>query len=166
MCNGHSSRTSKGGAVAILNIPFHQKISSRSNRDEELQCDILFNNQPSRDADDASTPIRDGPTGATLRFRNSPPKEGTTDRWWVLIHRDGDLRNSGVPDPHPFYSFPILSASPTLSRESGSMERAVTVPDALDLSVGGKGIIGRRVSVVRDLKGKGETLMEGIIGYN
>ncbi|KAI4716972.1 hypothetical protein E4T48_06841 [Aureobasidium sp. EXF-10727] len=69
----------------------------------------------------------------------------------IVIFRDGDLRAS-APTTSILHAFPLS----TFTTQSFSL------PHKLDLGVGGEGIIGRRVGLVR----QAQVLRQGIIGWN
>ncbi|KAH6620517.1 hypothetical protein C7974DRAFT_235510 [Boeremia exigua] len=136
MCNGHSSRVSQGGSIAVLRPTQHLR---RSTTDQMM---LFFHNQFSAPG-----------TSVELQGWNDNAKE----RHWVVIHRDGDLSGSASPiQTPPFYSF---------SLESGETA-TLDLPQRLDLGVGDAGIIGRRVSVMAGSTKGPLIVAEGIIGWN
>lgn len=66
--------------------------------------------------------------------------------------KDGDLRAEALTTS-------ILHAFPL---EMTTREQPFSLPRKLDLGVGGEGVIGRRVGLVR----QAQVLRQGIIGYN
>ena len=73
-----------------------------------------------------------------------------------LSSRDGDLSATQSLPANPFFLFSLESS------HANSLELSQT----LDLGVGEKGIIGRRVSVMTGSKRGPKTVAEGIIGWN
>jgi hypothetical protein len=80
-------------------------------------------------------------------------------RGWLTAcdSRDGDL---SAPPPQSIsdslYSFEIEDSS----------RKMMQLPEKLHLGVGGKGIIGRRVSVMTGSTQQPLTLAEGVVGWN
>lgn len=66
--------------------------------------------------------------------------------------KDGDLR-AEAPTTSILHAFPL---------EMTTREQSFSLPRKLDLGVGGEGVIGRRVGLVR----QAQVLRQGIIGYN
>ncbi|CAE7208279.1 hypothetical protein PTTW11_09809 [Pyrenophora teres f. teres] len=137
MCNGTSTRVSQGGSIAVLRPTHHLK---RSQSEEEIL--LLFHNR-------FSAP------GTSVEFQGLDYSI-LQDRNWVVIHRDGDLTDAlEKQSTNPLYSF-LLDARPV----------RMQLPQRLDLGVGDRGIIGRRVSVMTGSVEGTLTLAEGIIGWN
>ncbi|EMD84955.1 hypothetical protein COCC4DRAFT_154680 [Bipolaris maydis ATCC 48331] len=154
MCNGESTRVTQGGSIAVLHptppSPLlrrtHSSSSSSSSvsssSDDEIQQEeilLYFTNPLSKTS---STNVE------MAGFDHQ-----TTHAAWVVIHRDGDLSSSSSTQrSSAFCSFPIKS-------QNGQWE----LERKLELGVGERGIIGRRVSV---LSGAQEVLAQGVIGWN
>ncbi|EDU49819.1 oxoglutarate iron-dependent oxygenase protein [Pyrenophora tritici-repentis] len=137
MCNGTSTRVSQGGSIAVLR-PTHHLIRTHSEEDMLL----FFSNR-------FSAP------GTSVEFQGLD-ESILQDIHWVVIHRDGDLTNAPEKvSTNPLYSF-SLDARPL----------RMQLPQRLDLGVGERGIIGRRVSVMVGSFEGPLTLAEGIIGWN
>ncbi|KAF2755198.1 hypothetical protein EJ05DRAFT_126010 [Pseudovirgaria hyperparasitica] len=139
MCNG-IGRPSQGGTIATLRTPTSSSSST--------SYDILFTNTT-----DLSAPPQ---TCATFR---TPSTESLHD-CWLVIHHDGDL---SVPHharhTQPLYTFPVR-----LDRRN-----SMALPEALQLGVGGKGVVGRRMALVEGngaMGWRGKVLAEGVIGWN
>lgn len=67
------------------------------------------------------------------------------------------------------YSFPLENTSKGLPQDYGTGDRgtdAFTLPQKLNLGVGGDGVIGRNVSLVRRTPKGMHVLRQGIIGWN
>ncbi|KAG9518591.1 hypothetical protein KCV07_g5565, partial [Aureobasidium melanogenum] len=132
MCGTESSRPVLGGTIAIL-----KSIGESTSPDLSL----LFHE------DEAST--------TTATFQSSSVPEATAETelssCQLVIFRDGDLRAS-APMTSVLHAFPLS----TFTTQSFSL------PRKLDLGVGGEGIIGRRVGLVRHT----QVLRQGIIGWN
>lgn len=139
MCNGSSNRTSQGGAIAALHPS-----SSSDRTDEAFKGDILF--------------YQNEPTSIRAAFC---PKEfgrcGPFPGCHVVIHQDGNL-NATVMQP-PLHQFQLKPYDTFYGSETAEL-----LP-GLELSVGGDGIIGRRVTVHSD-KRMERVVAEGIIGWN
>ncbi|KAF2132035.1 hypothetical protein P153DRAFT_183354 [Dothidotthia symphoricarpi CBS 119687] len=138
MCNGHSTRVSQGGSIAVLR-PSPQ--TNHLTSDDEML--LFFTNQFAY-------------PGTSVEFQCS--KESfEQDRCWVVIHRDGDLSaSSQQTQSNPLYSFSLDS----------DFDSSMQLPERLDLGVGDVGIIGRRVSVMASSTKGPLTVAEGIIGWN
>ncbi|KAA8896053.1 hypothetical protein FN846DRAFT_296942 [Sphaerosporella brunnea] len=129
MCNGFSTRTSLGGAVAYIVPTSSSRFSS---------CLLQFHNPP----DSSSLPTN----------MSCTPENKLAD-CEVRIHTLGDL-TAGVESAGNV----LHSLLPLELAEKGQL----VLDRRLDLGVGGDGIIGRTVSVVKG----GIVLGEGIIGWN
>ncbi|EMD66005.1 hypothetical protein GGP41_010162 [Bipolaris sorokiniana] len=156
MCNGESTRVTQGGSIAVLHptppFPLRRTRSSSSSSsstssssDDEIKQDeilLYFTNPLSKKS------------GTNVEMAGFDQQ--STHAAWVVIHRDGDLSSSSSPtsaqEPSAFCSFPIKS-------QNGRWE----LERKLELGVGERGIIGRRVSV---LSGAREVLAQGVIGWN
>ncbi|KAJ4984795.1 hypothetical protein SVAN01_09668 [Stagonosporopsis vannaccii] len=137
MCNGHSTRVSQGGSIAVLRPTQHLQ---RSNTD---QMALFFHNQ-------FSAP------GTSVELQGWDD-DAQKERHWVVIHQDGDLSGSASPvKTPPFYSFSLEQS------EASTMH----LSQKLHLGVGDTGIIGRRVSVMTGSRKGPLTVAEGIIGWN
>lgn len=88
--------------------------------------------------------------------------------------RDGDLTSpSSASAPLHTFHFPS-SFSATIHSTSGNGDRSPSIElDALDLSVGGQGLIGRKVQLVEFDDGgvggegeRGRVVREGVLGWN
>ena len=153
MCGTESSRPVLGGTIAILKSIGESTLPDLS---------LLFHQ------DEAST--------TTATFHSSSAPETTADAELsscqiVILYvpctvlsipvleqyadgsnsRDGDLR-AAEPMTSVLHAFPLS----TFTTQSFSL------PRKLDLGVGGEGIIGRRVGLVRQT----QLLRQGIIGWN
>ncbi|KAF1350095.1 hypothetical protein BDV97DRAFT_353212 [Delphinella strobiligena] len=139
MC-GDSSRVAVGGTIAILKGKAVDNLPDIS---------LLFNSNES-----AST------TATFQSAANSAQKE--YERCQIIIHRSGDLRLKPNPEDilHSFQVAPKAYSSQSNSHDSFQL------PLKLDLGVGGDGIIGRRVSLVRRTSMGADVLRQGIIGWN
>ncbi|KAI4816116.1 hypothetical protein E4T44_10627 [Aureobasidium sp. EXF-8845] len=132
MCGTETSRPVLGGTIAILKSLGESRLPDLS---------LLFHQT------EAST--------TTATFQSTSIPEAAADAelasCQIVIFRDGDLRAS-CPITSILHAFP-LSAFTTES---------FSLPRKLDLGVGGEGIIGRRVGLVRQT----QVLRQGIIGWN
>ncbi|KAH7078653.1 hypothetical protein BKA63DRAFT_437916 [Paraphoma chrysanthemicola] len=138
MCNGHSTRVSQGGSIAVLRPTPHLK---RTQSEEEML--MFFSNRCST-------------RGTSVEFEGWNDDE-QADRHWIIIHRDGDLSASSQQAPsNPLYSFSLES----------SERHMMQLPQRLDLGVSDVGIIGRRVSVMTSSISGPLIVAEGIIGWN
>ncbi|KAI5238111.1 hypothetical protein E4T47_07940 [Aureobasidium subglaciale] len=96
--------------------------------------------------DEAST------TTATFQSSSVPvTADADLSSCQIVIFRDGDLR-APAPTTSILHAFPL----------STSTSQSFSLPRKLDLGVGGEGVIGRRVGLVR----QAQVLRQGIIGYN
>ncbi|OAL52654.1 hypothetical protein IQ07DRAFT_505863 [Pyrenochaeta sp. DS3sAY3a] len=137
MCNGHSTRVSQGGSIAVL------RPTSHLIRTQSEEMFLLFSNQ-----------FQHIGTSVELQGLEADLQQ---DRHWVVIHRDGDLTAAPHATPsNPLYSFALDSV----------LESTMQLPQKLDLGVGDAGIIGRRISVMTGSSQDPLTLAEGIIGWN
>ncbi|ORX97682.1 hypothetical protein BCR34DRAFT_496691 [Clohesyomyces aquaticus] len=149
MCNGHSSRTSQGGSIAIL-VPteHHRHAIEHTTLNEEWQ--LLFSN----DNIDPSSP------GTQVQLKGWNGRQRSQSHgYWVVIHRDGDLREPAPPNQIPtntLFTFSLDEYSSTLTK----------LPRQLDITVGDTGIIGRRVSVMTSSTKGPLPVAVGIIGWN
>lgn len=85
-------------------------------------------------------------------------------RSWLTraCSKTGDLTPSNAAYDDTLYRFPL---EPIAAEEEE--EIAVKVPAALDLSVGGAGVVGRKVSLmVEDGGGAEREVASGVIGWN
>ncbi|PVH97926.1 hypothetical protein DM02DRAFT_64074 [Periconia macrospinosa] len=144
MCNGHSTRVSQGGSIAVLR-PTLQKA------DSETEIRVLFSNSPPTSVDQIGTQVQ---------FHGLDPSDTlSSNEHRLVIHRDGNLETSNtqsLSSIDPFFSF-------TLGDRHDSV---VNLSRRLELGVGEKGIIGRRISMLAGSR-KGERVVaEGIIGWN
>ncbi|KAF2007191.1 hypothetical protein P154DRAFT_528860 [Amniculicola lignicola CBS 123094] len=147
MCNGFSTRKSQGGSIAVLRRTdsyLSEPSPASSPTSEEWQ--LLFSNN----AEDLSR------TQVEFRASDSILKQ-QMERYWVVIHRNGDLGSSpGLPPTqitsNPFFSFPLAADESSVTH----------LPQKLDLGVGDSGVIGRKVSIMRGRT----TVAEGIMGWN
>ncbi|KAF2727395.1 hypothetical protein EJ04DRAFT_138345 [Polyplosphaeria fusca] len=142
MCNGHSTRISQGGSIAILRSTRH---SATPSQNEEWR--LLFSNQEYAHENLASN-------GTQVELQGwSQEHTGRRRGYWVVIHSQVSLPPTEMS---PFYSFD-LNPSPA---------SAMQLSQKLDLGVGDSGIIGRRVSVMTASTKGPTTVAEGIIGWN
>ncbi|KAH7406331.1 hypothetical protein DE146DRAFT_439244 [Phaeosphaeria sp. MPI-PUGE-AT-0046c] len=138
MCNGHSTRVSQGGSIAVLRPTQHLK---RAPSEDEML--LLFSN-------------RCASRGTSVEMEGWNDDE-RTDRHWVVIHRDGDLSSSPQQSQlSPLYSFSLQQ----------STDSQMQLAQRLHLGVSDVGIIGRRVSVMTSSTSGPLTVAEGIIGWN
>jgi len=80
--------------------------------------------------------------------------------------RDGDLTTPTSPSP-PMHSFQF----PVRTAAAGDESLTLKLDTAMDLSVGGEGLIGRRVQLVEFESGSGgvetpRVVREGVLGWN
>jgi len=169
MCNGFSTRTSLGGAGAdwfpLLSFPPGLVLGC---------CRGSF----------FLTVANLRPTGGTgfagcqLHFRNPVPSSLPTELSSTLALPDCEIRIQSVASPVLLRPPRLTRADSNLGDLTGGVETAgkvlfsvvlvvakaegLALDRRLDLDVGGDGIIGRSVSVVR----KGVVLGEGIVGWN
>ncbi|KAM0712644.1 hypothetical protein Q7P35_000091 [Cladosporium inversicolor] len=133
MCNGASSRTSQGGTIVVL----QPRCSSRRPQlKRELSLRLAAGTEN---------------THTTATFEGLD--DGIPDSYFV-IHRDGDLASGSLAEASVLHRFAV----PQMACNG----HAFSLEHSLDLGVGGDGIIGRRVSLVREQT----VLGEGIIGWN
>ncbi|KAH7119953.1 hypothetical protein B0J11DRAFT_72792 [Dendryphion nanum] len=149
MCNGHSTRISQGGSIAVLRSR-SRDTSPALETPEEWRL-YFFNNN-------ITTATRPE-TGTRVELQSSQTYNGDCR---IFIHHDGDLNATAATLPpnhipaNPFYAFSLKENS----------ESVVRLAQRLDLGVGGAGIIGRRVSLVaRGVDGE-VNIAEGVIGWN
>ena len=144
MCHSLSSRTSQGGAIAVL----HPRAIPESTKSLSIQGHILFQHNG-----DLS-----GETQAMFQrsdSNNSDPFPGC----YVVIHHDGNL--NATPSAGP--AFCQFQLPPHESPACGWLRIDLRMP--LELTVGGDGVIGRRVTIHAD-SGMDVIIAEGIIGWN
>ncbi|EOD49067.1 putative oxoglutarate iron-dependent oxygenase protein [Neofusicoccum parvum UCRNP2] len=147
MC-GNSSRLSTGGTIAVLRPPPHESPAS-----PVADCNLFFEN----------------PAGRTARTRVVfQAQDGSCfDHfmgYFMLIHRTGDLLSRPPLSEEARNALYAVQLKPAVDEHQSTAQLELT--NALDFSVGGNGVIGRKVSIVTDLNDTGATLAEGIIGWN
>ncbi|KAK6343845.1 hypothetical protein TWF696_009934 [Orbilia brochopaga] len=137
MCNGHSSRVSEGGAIAILR-------GQGSHTGAHFNAKITLQNLE-----------EDIPTRATFLFEKSS-RFPYLDACSLVIHRDGDLNSHNGPSRAPLHCIPFdICAAEDCACE-------INLPSRLDLGVGNSGVIGRKMSLMNSR----QVIAEGIIGWN
>ncbi|KIW07304.1 uncharacterized protein PV09_02154 [Verruconis gallopava] len=146
MCPGSSSRTSGGGTIAVLSTPISQRQAPPAN---VFEGEIYFH--PS------STLSR----GTTASFKSRTPHAALTAvPYYVVIHQKGDLSMPvGQAGLLHRFRIPPQQAVPAESLYRWDLDQV------LNLSVGGDGIVGRRISIFEDV-GLQRQVAEGIIGWN
>ncbi|KAF1958571.1 hypothetical protein CC80DRAFT_14722 [Byssothecium circinans] len=140
MCNGHSTRTSQGGSIAVLKPCQYLK---RSDSEEEMR--LLFSNysDPSINQVGTQVELHGWEANSTTSQENC----------WVVIHAS----STQLPSlSNPFFSFPL----------DGQSASTMRLQQKLDLGVGDTGIIGRRISVMTSSRKGPLTVAEGIVGWN
>ncbi|KAI1805573.1 hypothetical protein F4811DRAFT_209021 [Daldinia bambusicola] len=150
MCGNHA-RQSRGGALAVLNLPL---------RNTRFMAPVMAGQLTFHDCGKGSSIA----THATF----IPDEENTNssladlDSYIVGIHETGDLTRSAIMSPF-LYRFNIARTDPTLQSDQG---RLIEVPltHPMKIEVGGDGIIGRRVTLWS--QHAVDPIAEGIIGYN
>ena len=81
--------------------------------------------------------------------------------------RSGDLRSLDADPRDVLHSFPLAPyASPAAVVSSAGIVDSFQLPTRLNLGVGGEGVIGRRVSLVRRTAVGARVVGVGIIGWN
>ncbi|THY93779.1 hypothetical protein D6C93_05533, partial [Aureobasidium pullulans] len=95
---------------------------------------------------------QDSTSTTRATFQSSLPAVSDLDSCQIVIFKDGDLR-AEAPATSILHAFPL---------EMTTREQSFSLPRKLDLGVGGEGVIGRRVGLVR----QAQVLRQGIIGYN
>ncbi|KAF3940803.1 hypothetical protein ABW19_dt0201209 [Dactylella cylindrospora] len=136
MCNGHSNRTSQGGAIAILR--------GQGQRTGALvNARITLHNLEDDDS-----------TRATFHL-DKTSKIPSLNSCSLIIHQDGDL-NCNDPSQEPLYQLPV----DIYGAEAEECEIFLT--SKLDLGVGGRGVIGRKMSLMNSR----QVIAQGIIGWN
>ncbi|KAK7519039.1 uncharacterized protein IWZ02DRAFT_238600 [Phyllosticta citriasiana] len=146
----HSTRLSSGGTIAVLRSP-HDPTGQPVANEPVASCDLLFDNPAS--------PCNPR-TRAVLRARDGVSVDGLKT-YFMLIHRDGDLRTRASMGDEVRTALHAIELKPAVDEHQNHAR--MDLPEALDLCVGtARGVIGRRVSIVRG----GERVAEGIIGYN
>ncbi|KAK8214313.1 hypothetical protein HDK77DRAFT_154883 [Phyllosticta capitalensis] len=147
-CN--STRLSTGGTIAVLRSP-HDATGSPVANEPVASCDLLFHNHQN---------LSNAHTRAVLRARDGVSIDGLKN-CSMLIHRDGDLRTQAPISDEVRTALHAIELKPSVDEHQDYAR--MDLPEALELCVGTeRGIIGRRVSIVRG----GERVAEGIIGYN
>ncbi|KAK2763917.1 hypothetical protein FQN54_009536 [Arachnomyces sp. PD_36] len=151
MCNGFSTRTTRGGAIAILR-PFESQ--------SENYYQVTLEEVPGT------------PTGCAGRISLPVGTEETKrdghmqalKSCWLQIHRDGDLVPRGVRDTIPtLHKFPMDKL--VWQTESRSTEASTgNMLGPISLTVGNEGVIGRRMSIMDGESGI--RVAEGVIGWN
>ncbi|EON62462.1 hypothetical protein W97_01684 [Coniosporium apollinis CBS 100218] len=157
MCGGDcAGREAEGGLIAILRPP-PQSTSKGAVNSVGVHCDLVFRDTVANSTSSSSS------TRAVFQAAHQDSLAALA-RSWVVIHYDGDLSRSSQGDwSQPLYSFQVARSV----AESSSGQRAVMdVPQALPLTVGGLGVVGRRVSLVEGTGIGAQRIAEGIIGWN
>ncbi|KAL1305578.1 hypothetical protein AAFC00_007183 [Neodothiora populina] len=172
MC-GDSSRITFGGTIAILKA---DETTTTSEATESLpDISLLFNSS----LDDSEFPY------TTATFSSSPLKAGSQtsmrddefETCRIVIHRTGDLRlntsnrfeREALETEDILHSFvfgPRSEGHKNTAATRNNNENSFLLPAKLDLGVGGDGVIGRRVSLVRQTSYGTSVMRHGIIGYN
>lgn len=81
----------------------------------------------------------------------------------IGIHSGGDLRLAEQTGDM-LYQIAFGRSRPSLTRNPST---EVLLDEPLEIGVGGLGIIGRKISVWRNMgNGEGERVAEGIVGFN
>ncbi|KAF3004330.1 hypothetical protein E8E13_009429 [Curvularia kusanoi] len=143
MCNGASTRTSQGGSIAVLRPTQHLRRSTPSS-----DMMLFFHNQ-----------LASPGTSVELQGWEEQNENG---RHWVVIHQDGDLSAPSSTSPQTAQSPPLYSFDLVGETDAATLH----LPQKLDLGVGERGVIGRRVSVMTGSVRGPLTVAEGIIGWN
>ncbi|KAH6652573.1 hypothetical protein BKA67DRAFT_659272 [Truncatella angustata] len=154
MCGPQTPRPSQslGGALAVLASP----PSSSSPAQLPFSGHLIFHTIPGRSSCGSRA------THATF---TSSSDDASLEGCMIGIHAAGDLRMVGCPEEETMlHRFDFRRARPSLSR---SCSAEVLLDEPLEIGVGGRGIIGRKVSVWRDRGGgEGVRVAEGIVGFN
>ncbi|OJD36809.1 oxoglutarate iron-dependent oxygenase [Diplodia corticola] len=146
MC-GNSTRLSAGGTIAVLRPPPHESQPSTAS------CNLFFQNPGE---------LR-GRTRAVFQADDG----GCFDNfmgYFMLIHHNGDLLARPSLSEAASNALYAIQLRPAVDEHQSLAQ--LDLAHVLDLSVGDRGVIGRKVSIVTDLKDTGTTLAEGIIGWN
>ncbi|KAL1958562.1 hypothetical protein VTO42DRAFT_4159 [Malbranchea cinnamomea] len=153
MCNGFSTRTSQGGAVAILH--------PLCRHDGEKPDDVAANDDQIGKIVIQEECRADGERTGTIVFSFLPNKQSrqSFEHCRIEIHPDGDLVPSQTRDSIPALHTVTIRGAATAGIASVSDENS-----GLRLAVGDRGVIGRRLSMVD--KRSGIRLAEGVIGWN
>ncbi|EUC41486.1 hypothetical protein COCMIDRAFT_29735 [Bipolaris oryzae ATCC 44560] len=155
MCNGESTRVTQGGSIAVLHpTPPSPGRRTRSSSSSSSSSSSIFSSSDDETQQEEILLYFTNPLSKTsgTNVEMAGFDQQSTHAAWVVIHRDGDLSSSTCSATSAFCSFPIKS-------QNGQWE----LEDKLELGVGERGIIGRRVSV---LSGAREVLAQGVIGWN
>ncbi|KAF2140936.1 uncharacterized protein K452DRAFT_359358 [Aplosporella prunicola CBS 121167] len=162
MCNGscNSAKLSTGGTIAVLRPT--ACISAASAPVDDLlhtanpavECDLLFENS----GDHA------GNTQAIFRTKDGSRFDAFRGHFMV-IHRDGDARNAASLREDMRNALHTIEISAAPDATASGLAR-MELPEELQLSVGGQGVIGRRVSIMTGMRDSGARVAEGIIGWN
>ncbi|KAL1615697.1 hypothetical protein SLS54_008827 [Diplodia seriata] len=147
MCNGNSSRLSAGGTIAVLRPPPHESQSPSAN------CNLFFQNPGELS----------GRTRAVFQADDGSCFDHFSG-YFMLIHRNGDLLSRPPLSEAAGDALHAIQLRPAVDEHQSLAQ--LDLANALELSVGGQGVIGRKVSIVTDLKDTGTTIAEGIIGWN
>ncbi|KAF1990429.1 hypothetical protein K402DRAFT_417866 [Aulographum hederae CBS 113979] len=150
MCNGHSTRTSQGGTIAVLRPICPRYFPGGSDnepqsRTEQLNGSLFFQNG-----------LANLHTQAVFRGDNLQSNR-TFHNCFAVIHKYGDNDKF-----HPLHQLDMRRES--IPSDDGRTSE-FTVGKALDLTVGENGVIGRRITVHR-MGNLSSPIAEGIIGWN
>ncbi|KAK9426585.1 hypothetical protein SUNI508_00112 [Seiridium unicorne] len=149
MCGPQTPRPSQslGGALAVLSPP-------PSASPVLFSGHLVFHNAPGGSAGSSIA------THATFTASDASSLEGCM----IGIHSTGDLRASEQSREMMLHQFDFGGARPSLAR---SRSTEILLDHPLEIGVGGKGIIGRKISVWRNMgDGEGVRVAEGIVGFN
>ncbi|KAH6653794.1 hypothetical protein BKA67DRAFT_260819 [Truncatella angustata] len=153
MC-GNSSQRSQGGALAVLSLSHDISGSPIRSRVPVMAGCLTF-----RDQDEGNSISASYVTFTVDLTTCMPPPEETC---MIGIHETGDLRTSAIMSPFKFkLNLTKLSA---VDEDSGTFKMSAKLDHLLMASVGGDGIIGRRVSLWTPQSIA--PFAEGIIGFN
>jgi hypothetical protein len=167
MCNGHSTRVSQGGSIAVLKPTPHFK---RTHTNDDML--LFFSNRlrsqgTSIELQGWGDEARRKSHWVVIQYASLPlPLPHSNPHCHFLTYdsnalssRDGDLSIPSTPErevKESLYSFAL----------EGKEDKEMQLPQSLDLGVSDVGIIGRRVSVMTASNNGALTVAEGIIGWN
>lgn len=77
MCNGHSTRVSQGGSIAVLRPSSHSHATPHADADADAEIRVFFSN-------DAVSPAADQPGTQVQLHGLERDRHALDDRWMVI----------------------------------------------------------------------------------
>ncbi|KAI9835716.1 MAG: hypothetical protein M1819_001893 [Sarea resinae] len=153
MCNGESGRKSDGGRIAVMFSSSPALDSVGDQIPSRNICNFVFNN------DEGNS---DSTTRAAVRISDDIARDALhgSRQCSLQIDRNGDLTDPlSSAAGQPLHSFPFELVS---LKGHSDPDYGFDLPERLDLGVGGRGIVGRKIRLLCG----GERVGEGVIGFN